>query len=93
MNKQRREHLTAKVTEILNSKGILNENNQGVIHELVTEFGKVIYESLNRKVPYEVYLAIWKKYNLQGGYTVSQLATDYSLSITTVTQIVKNKYW
>jgi cell envelope opacity-associated protein A len=93
MNKERRDQLTTQVAEILKRKGLLNEQNQIVVHEIVNELDKIIYESLNRKVSYEVYLIIWKKYNLEGGYTVSQLARAYGLSITTITLIVKDKYF
>lgn len=93
MNKERREQLTTRVTEILTSRGLLNDQNKGMVHDIVNELGKVIYESLNRKVPYDVYKAIWKKYNSEGGYTVNQLVEAYKLSPATITAIVKDKYW
>lgn len=95
MNKDRREIITNQVTEILKRRGLIGDNpeSQYAVHEIVTELGKVLYESLNRKVSYEVYMAIWKKYNSEGGWTVAELAKHYGLSITTVTLIVKDKYW
>lgn len=95
MNKKRRDWLTGQVTEILKRRGLIDDSpeSQFTVHELVTELGKAIYESLNRKVPYEVYMAIWKKYNSEGGWTVAELAKHYGLSITTVTLIIKDKYW
>ena len=95
MNKERREKLTGQVSEILKRRGLIDDTTESeyAVHEIVIELGKVIYESLNRKVPYEVYMAIWKKYNSEGRWTVSELAKHYNLSITTVTLIVKDKYW
>jgi DNA-binding MarR family transcriptional regulator len=95
MNKDRREKLTSQVTEILKRRGLLDDTPESeyTVHEIVGELGKILYESLNRKVPFDVYMAIWKKYNSEGGWTVSELAKHYGLSITTVTAIIKDKYW
>jgi hypothetical protein len=93
MKKERRNQLTVAVTEILRKKELLNEQNLGVVHEIVNELGKVIYDSLNRKVSYDVYMAIWKKYNSEGGFTINQLAEAYKISTATVTAIVKDRYW
>lgn len=95
MNKDRRQKLTGQVTDILKRRGLTNDTPESeyMVHEIITELGKVLYESLNRKVTYEVYLAIWKKYNSEGGWTVPELAKHYSLSINTVTAIIKDKYW
>jgi hypothetical protein len=92
MNKDTRTALATKLAEVLKQKGVqLPYDLIGL--DLIDEIEKDIYQMVGKKVPFEDYNQIWKLYNLQGGYTVKELARKYNLSEGTVTAIVKDKYF
>lgn len=92
MNRYTRTVLAAKLVEVLKQKGVqLPYDLIGL--DLIDEIEKDIYQMVGKKVPFEDYKQIWKLYNLQGGYTVKELARKYNLSEGTVTSIVKDNYF
>lgn len=92
MNREMRELLAAKVVATLKQKGVqLQSDLIGL--ELIDSIEKEVYHLVGKKVPFEDYKEIWKLYNLQGGYTVKELARKYNLSEGIVTSIVKDNYF
>lgn len=92
MNRYIRTVLAAKLTEALKHRGIQLTSDL-IGYDLIDEIEKDIYQMVGKKVSFEDYKQIWKLYNLQGGYTVKELARKYNLSDGTVTDIIKDKYF
>lgn len=96
MNKNTRKELNSVVQDLLIKNGIISEVTPEVLPKIdmvVLGLDEFMYSMLNKKVPYNHVVEIWKKYNLAGGYTVKQLSEYYNLSITTITDIIKDKYY
>lgn len=92
MNRYIRTVLATRLVETLKRRGVQLPSDL-ISYELIDEIEKDIYQMAGKKVPFEDYKEIWKQYNLQGGYTVKELASKYNLSEGTITSIVKDNYF
>lgn len=96
MNSKKHKQFTESVTEILKNHGLITEDNEQArtaIYAIVQKMDRLMYESLNRAVPYDILNEIWKKYNSEGGWTIAGLADHYHLSMSTIQKIIHDEYW
>lgn len=91
MNKKLRTQLAEKITAVMVRRA--DEDPKWTGYEIVDELERTIYELSGKRVPYDDYKEIWKRYNSEGGWTVRQLAGRFGLSMATVTAIVNDKYF
>lgn len=89
-------HARKELNNLLIKNGIISEVTPEMspnIDMVVLGLDEFMYGLLGKKVPYSQVVEIWKKYNLEGGWSIKGLSEYYNLSVATVTVIVKDKYW
>jgi hypothetical protein len=91
MNKELRTRLAEKIAAVMVRRSAQDPKWTG--YEIVDEIEQTMYELSGKRVPYDDYKKIWKYYNSEGGWTIRQLADRFGLSMQTVTDIVKDKYF